>query len=354
MTGGLGSWVWAGRAGGLESPGWSARGRSQARAGFPLPHRLWLPRPSEQTRPRAGRRAGRLPSAPGRRNLGPGAGHEGEAQARTCPLPGPREPEADRDRARTPDRDRGAGLPVDTLVSPRRRSARPGRDAGRTWAERGRDARAAGVPPAASQPPIPQPPRPPGRPDQSASPGPPRSRITPPARPLALAAAVCPSVGICLALPSCLHPCLRPPLGGARCPGLAHPLGLPASVSLPEPPGRGPRSLRLLSPLTPRGPGPFVTSRPLSLCLGCGSRGLVPLASCCPVPVAVPHPSSPRSLRVPPPGRPPGLHLLSSPSLAPHRSPPSSVSRGPIPCVCLSPTLPADGPSLLPSCPPTP
>lgn len=72
--------------------GRSAQGRLLARAGFPLPLRLWLPRPSEQTRPRAGRRAGRLPSAPGRRNLGPGAGREGEAQARTCPLPGPREP----------------------------------------------------------------------------------------------------------------------------------------------------------------------------------------------------------------------------------------------------------------------
>lgn len=66
-----------------------ARGWSPAGAGFPLPLRLWLPRPSEQTRPRAGRRAGRLPSAPGRRNLGPGAGREGAAQARTCPLPGP-------------------------------------------------------------------------------------------------------------------------------------------------------------------------------------------------------------------------------------------------------------------------
>lgn len=83
------------RTGGSRAPGRSTQGRLPAGAGFPLPLRLWLPRPSEQTRPRAGRRAGRLPSAPGRRNLGPGAGHEGEAQARTCPLPGPREPGPD-------------------------------------------------------------------------------------------------------------------------------------------------------------------------------------------------------------------------------------------------------------------
>lgn len=90
-TGGSGG----GGPGGPESRGGAPRPGRRPGAGFPLPPRLWLPRPSEQTRPGAGRRAGRLPSAPGRRNLGPGAGHEGEAQARTCPLPGPREPEPD-------------------------------------------------------------------------------------------------------------------------------------------------------------------------------------------------------------------------------------------------------------------
>lgn len=69
--------------------------KARARAGFPLPPWLWLPRPSEQTRPGAGRRAGRLPSAPGRRNLGPGAGHDGGGgryRPEPAPLPCPGSP----------------------------------------------------------------------------------------------------------------------------------------------------------------------------------------------------------------------------------------------------------------------
>lgn len=181
--------------------------KARARAGFPLPPWLWLPRPSEQTRPGAGRRAGRLPSAPGRRNLGPGAGHEGGAQARTCPLPCPGSLSRPGNRGRS---QRLELTPEHTDSSPGRRSGLPPicpqrwlRKAeplsrggpGRTWPERRSGTQAAGDPagrvgaqglgtaplPAAHPPAAP----PTSEPDsQSEPPGPPSSCITPPARPL--------------------------------------------------------------------------------------------------------------------------------------------------------------------------